>query len=89
MLEELKADYFADKDHSAVQAVLCKNHGPFTWGKDAEDAVHCAVVLEVVARMAKQTESINPRVESTPQHLMDKHYYRKHGENAYYGQQTT
>ena len=54
--------------------------------EDAEDAVHCAVVLEVVAQMAKQTESINPKVEPTPQHLMDKHYYRKHGENAYYGQ---
>ncbi|MBQ5534621.1 MAG: L-ribulose-5-phosphate 4-epimerase [Lachnospiraceae bacterium] len=82
----LIADYFEDRDHNAVQAVLCKNHGPFTWGKDAEDAVHCAVVLEVVAQMAKQTESINPKVEPTPQHLMDKHYYRKHGENAYYGQ---
>ena len=79
----LIADYFEDRDHNAVQAVLCKNHGPFTWGKDAEDAVHCAVVLEVVAQMAKQTESINPKVEPTPQHLKDKHYYR---ENAYYGQ---
>ena len=82
----LITDYFADRDHTAVQAVLCKNHGPFTWGKDAVDAVHTAVVLEEVAKMAAQTEMINPRVEPAPQMLQDKHYYRKHGANAYYGQ---
>ncbi len=82
----LITDYFKDKDHNAIQAVLCKNHGPFTWGKNADDAVHCAVVLEEVAKMACRTEMINPRVEPTPRHLMDKHYYRKHGANAYYGQ---
>ncbi len=82
----LIADYFKDKDHNAVQGVLCKNHGPFCWGKNAEDAVHTAVVLEEVAKMAARTETVNPRVEPTPQHLQDKHYYRKHGENAYYGQ---
>lgn len=73
-------------DPEAVPAVLCKNHGPFTWGKDAHEAVHNAVVLEVVARMAMMTERINPEVEPAPQHLCDKHYYRKHGANAYYGQ---
>lgn len=70
----------------AVPAVLCKNHGPFAWGKDAMDAVHNAVVLEEVAKMAYRTETINPKVAPAPQELQDKHYYRKHGANAYYGQ---
>ncbi|MBQ7926647.1 MAG: L-ribulose-5-phosphate 4-epimerase [Lachnospiraceae bacterium] len=74
------------KEPMAVPAVLCKNHGPFAWGKDAKDAVHNAVVLEEVAKMAYMTEVINPRVEAAPQELQDKHYYRKHGANAYYGQ---
>ena len=74
------------KEIMAVPAVLCKNHGPFTWGKDAKDAVHNAVVLEEVAKMAYRTESINSKVEPAPQELQDKHYYRKHGANAYYGQ---
>ena len=74
------------KDPLSVPAVLCKNHGPFTWGKDAKEAVHNAVVLEEVAKMAYRTESINHHVQSAPQELMDKHYYRKHGANAYYGQ---
>lgn len=73
-------------DPSAMPAVLCKNHGPFTWGKDALEAVHAAVVLEEVAKMAYRTEQINPSVQPAPQELQDKHYYRKHGENAYYGQ---
>lgn len=67
-------------------AVLCKNHGPFTWGKDAAEAVHNAVVLEEVARMARFTESIKPDVETAPDSIRDKHFYRKHGANAYYGQ---
>ena len=74
------------KDPMSVPAVLCKNHGPFTWGKSASDAVHNAVVLEEVAKMAYRAEVINPKVMSAPQELMDKHYYRKHGANAYYGQ---
>lgn len=73
-------------DPVAVPAVLCKNHGPFTWGKDAHEAVHNAVVLEEVAKMAYRTESINPQVAPAPAHLQDKHYFRKHGANAYYGQ---
>ncbi len=73
-------------DVKAVPAVLCKNHGPFTWGKDAMEAVHNAVVLEEVAKMAARTERINPDVLEAPQELQDKHYFRKHGENAYYGQ---
>lgn len=82
----LIADYFKDKDYEAVPAVLCKNHGPFTWGKDGHEAVHNAVVLEEVAKMAVHTETINHRVKPAPQILQDKHYYRKHGANAYYGQ---
>lgn len=75
-----------DKDPAAVPAVLCKNHGPFAWGKDAGEAVHNAVVLEEVAKMAYRTELINNAVRPAPQELQDKHYYRKHGEGAYYGQ---
>lgn len=67
-------------------AVLCVNHGPFTWGKDAAEAVHNAVVLEEVAKMALKTELINPKVQVAPDRIRDKHFFRKHGENAYYGQ---
>jgi L-ribulose-5-phosphate 4-epimerase len=82
----LIVDYFKDKDYEAVPAVLCKNHGPFTWGKDPHEAVHNAVVLEEVAKMAARCEQIEAHVQPAPQELQDKHYYRKHGENAYYGQ---
>ncbi len=82
----LIVDYFKNKDYTAVPAVLCKNHGPFTWGKDAHEAVHNAVVLEEVAKMAFRTELINNQVRPAPQELQDKHYYRKHGKDAYYGQ---
>ena len=74
------------KDIQAVPAVLCKNHGPFTWGKDAAEAVHNAVVLEEVAKMAKNTELLNPKVLPAPDCIKEKHFYRKHGANAYYGQ---
>ena len=67
-----------DLDVTAVPACLCKNHGPFIWGKDCHEAVHNAVVLEEVAKMAMWTELINPQVKEAPQELMDKHYYRKH-----------
>ena len=66
--------------------VLCTNHGPFTWGKDAAEAVHNAVVLEEVASMAIRTELLNPQVQPAPDSIRDKHFFRKHGENAYYGQ---
>ncbi len=69
-----------------VPAVICSNHGPFTWGKDAAQAVYHAVVLEEVAKMARYTEMVNPRVGNCPQHVSDKHFSRKHGPNAYYGQ---
>lgn len=82
----LIVDYFADKDYVSMPAVLCKNHGPFTWGKDGMEAVHNAVVLEEVAKMAARTEMINPKAAEAPKELQDKHYERKHGANAYYGQ---
>ena len=82
----LIVDYFKDKNYEAVPAVLCKNHGPFTWGKDGHEAVHNAVVLAAVAKMAARCEMIHPQVKPAPQELQDKHYYRKHGANAYYGQ---
>ena len=82
----LIVEHFAGKEYMAMPAVLCKNHGPFTWGKDAHEAVHNAVVLEEVAKMAARCEMINPQVQPAPQELQDKHYYRKHGANAYYGQ---
>lgn len=74
------------KDPLAVPSALCQYHGVFSWGKDAEEAVHNAVVTEEVAKMAYRTEAINPHVESAPKALQDKHYFRKHGANAYYGQ---
>lgn len=69
-----------------VPGVLCTNHGVFTWGKDAAEAVHNAVVVEEVAHMATLTEQINPNVKPAPDCIRDKHFYRKHGANAYYGQ---
>ena len=82
----LIVEEFKDKEYMAVPAVLCKNHGVFTWGKDAKDAVHNAVVAEEVAKMAAIAEMISPKIEEAPQELQDKHYFRKHGANAYYGQ---
>lgn len=67
--------------------ILCTNHGPFTWGKDAAQAVYHAVVLEEVAKMATKTELINPDVKPAPDCIRDKHFFRKHGANAYYGQE--
>ena len=69
-----------------VPGVLCASHGPFTWGKDAAQAVYHAVVLEEVARMAILPLTIDPGALPAPQHVLDKHFMRKHGPNAYYGQ---
>ena len=78
---------FAGKNPMYVPGAICKNHGPFTWGKTAAEAVHNAVVLEEVAKMAFMTELINPNADNTtPQCMQDKHFMRKHGPNAYYGQ---
>ncbi|MHC1684269.1 MAG: L-ribulose-5-phosphate 4-epimerase [Clostridiaceae bacterium] len=78
---------FKEINEDMMPAVLVKNHGPFTWGKDAFDAVHNAVVLEEVAMMAFNTETLtNLSVNTMPQMLLNKHFMRKHGPNAYYGQ---
>ena len=70
-----------------IPAVLVKNHGPFAWGKDALEAVHNAVVLEEVAMMALNTELLNNNdTKRMPQELIEKHFKRKHGPDAYYGQ---
>jgi len=73
-------------DPVAVPAVICHSHGPFTWGKNAAQAVYHAVVLEEVAKMAAYTRTVRPDAEPAPQHILNKHYMRKHGPNAYYGQ---
>ena len=73
-------------DPSAVPGVLVRKHGPFTWGSTCKKAVEHSVILEETAKMALLTEQYNPHVEPAPQSLQDKHYFRKHGANAYYGQ---
>ena len=65
--------------------VLVKNHGPFSWGKDANDAVHNAVVMEQIAKMAFISKQLSPNLSMNPA-LIQKHFYRKHGAEAYYGQ---
>lgn len=95
--EEIQTDYekntglvitetFQNQDPMASPGVLCTNHGPFSWGRDAHEAVHNAVVMEEVAKMACRTELLNREVEPAPRKLQDKHYFRKHGADAYYGQ---
>lgn len=79
---------FGGIDPMTVPAVLVKNHGPFTWGKNAADAVHNAVVLEEAAFMNYHAMQINPDAGRMQQELLDRHYLRKHGENAYYGQKS-
>ena len=77
---------FQGKDASQIPAVLVHSHGPFTWGKDAHEAVHNAVVLEEVAFMNFHSLQLNPNQTRMQQKLLDKHYSRKHGSHAYYGQ---
>ena len=95
--EEIKGDYeketgtviieaFAGKDPAAVPGVVVYSHGPFSWGVDAMDAVHNAVVMEEIAFMDWHAMMINPQNGRMQQELLDKHYLRKHGANAYYGQ---
>jgi len=80
------AETFAGKDPEIVPAVLVRNHGPFVWGKDSVNAVHNAVVLEEVAKMAWQNMLMERNIPRMQRELLDKHYLRKHGKTAYYGQ---
>ena len=73
-------------DPAAVPSVLVCKHGPFAWGPDCKKAVENALILEETARMALLTRQLDPQVPPAPQYLLDKHYFRKHGANAYYGQ---
>ena len=73
-------------DENAVPAVLVRSHGPFTWGSSAKDAAKNAGTLEIVCEMAIKTLRLNPEINTIPEYLLDKHYMRKHGKNAYYGQ---
>ena len=84
------AETFAERklDPLAVPGVICHSHGPFTWGKNAAQAVYHAVVLEEVAKMAMYTVNIFAQAPEAPQYVQDKHYLRKHGPNAYYGQKS-
>ena len=96
---EIKKDYEANTGEVIVEAfkklkfdpmqhpaVLVASHGPFTWGKDVADAVHNAGVLEFIAQLASETLKINPKLKPMQAVLLDKHFLRKHGANAYYGQ---
>jgi len=69
-----------------MPGVLVASHGPFTWGKDSFEAVHNSVVLEEIAKMAWGTLSLPPEASPISSHLLDKHFFRKHGPNAYFGQ---
>ena len=73
-------------DPDQMPAVLVHSHGPFTWGKDPFDAVHNCMVLETLAEMALKTFVVNPEVSKMQDTLLDKHFLRKHGPSAYYGQ---
>ncbi|WP_328284090.1 L-ribulose-5-phosphate 4-epimerase [Pseudoflavonifractor phocaeensis] len=95
--EEIRGEYeeetgkvivetFRGKDPAAIPGVLVFSHGPFAWGKDPLEAVHNAVVMEEVAFMDWHAMVLNPELGPMQQTLLDKHYLRKHGENAYYGQ---
>jgi L-ribulose-5-phosphate 4-epimerase len=83
---EVIVECFADLAPSHMPAVVVANHGPFTWGRDVAGAVHNAVALEQVAQMAIGTKIVNPQAGPIPRHILDKHFLRKHGPGAYYGQ---
>ena len=95
--QEIREDYegntgrviveaFKNRSPIYVPGVICKSHGPFTWGKDAKQAVFNAVVLEEVAKMNTLTLQINPSASPASSAIQNKHFLRKHGPNAYYGQ---
>jgi len=95
--EQIAGDYEAETGNSILRrfqgldplkipAVLIANHGPFTWGADAGTAVYNAVILELVAQVAAETLRLNPKAAPIPAALLEKHFQRKHGPGAYYGQ---
>jgi L-ribulose-5-phosphate 4-epimerase len=95
--DEIEAEYekqtgnviverFSGLNPAYVPGVLVNNHGPFAWGKDAHEAVHNAVVMEETAKMAFNTLALAPGISPISQTLLDRHFLRKHGVNAYYGQ---
>lgn len=95
--EEVEIDYekntgkviverFKNVNPNAIPAVLVAGHAPFTWGKSANDSVKNSVILEQVALLAANTLQINPKIKELPEHILQKHFSRKHGPNAYYGQ---
>ena len=97
--EEIEEDYeentgnvivetIGENDPMACPGIVVRNHGPFAWGKSAKGAVYNAVVLDKVAEMDVKTFMVDPGADRAPQYLLDKHYFRKHGANAYYGQGT-
>jgi L-ribulose-5-phosphate 4-epimerase len=82
----LIVDTFINRDYRTMKAVLVACHGPFTWGDTVEEAVFISAMLEEVARMGAATVALNPDIMNIKQTLLDKHFLRKHGEHAYYGQ---
>jgi L-ribulose-5-phosphate 4-epimerase len=95
--QEIRADYEANTGHVIVErfqdldplefpAVLVASHGPFAWGKSVDEAVHHAIVLEHLARLVSETLHIEPAAKPMQRALLDKHFFRKHGSHAYYGQ---
>jgi L-ribulose-5-phosphate 4-epimerase len=95
--QEIKGDYeletghviaetFENTDPNQIPGVLVNSHGPFCWGADSGNAIHNAVVMEEVAKMAYHTVNLNPSIKAMDRELLDKHFLRKHGANAYYGQ---
>lgn len=81
------AEKFREMDYQTTPGVLVAGHGPFCWGKDAYDSVKNALILERVAEMAIKTMTLKPDVKELPGHISDKHFQRKHGKDAYYGQE--
>ena len=77
---------FTNIDYMAIPGVLVRSHGVFAWGKSASDSVHNAVVIEELAKMNYQSMQLNSNIQDFPKYILDKHYNRKHGKNAYYGQ---
>ncbi|WP_096013870.1 L-ribulose-5-phosphate 4-epimerase [Campylobacter lanienae] len=77
---------FTNIDYMAIPGVLVRSHGVFAWGKSASDSVHNAVIIEELAKMNYRSIQLNPNIEKFPKYVLDKHYNRKHGKNAYYGQ---